>query len=93
VPRKSGHTCNAGLTIMQNGARCPDLSGPGTALLRGHEIKKTSPGSFALSFFGASGPKTYALSSNNTGIYLIVFQFYREYFFIDLMALLLYKAG
>jgi len=43
VPRKSGHTCNAGLTIIPYGAWCPDLSGPGTALLIGHEIKKTSP--------------------------------------------------
>ena len=43
MPRKSGHTCNAGLTIIPYGARCPDLSGPGTALRRGHEIKKTFP--------------------------------------------------
>jgi len=43
VPRKSGHTCNADLAIIQHGDRCPDLSGPGTALLIGHEIKKTSP--------------------------------------------------
>jgi hypothetical protein len=28
------------LAIIQYGARCPDLSGPGTALRRGHEIKK-----------------------------------------------------
>jgi len=41
VPRKSGHTCNAGLAIIPYGARCPDLSGPGTALRIGHEIKKT----------------------------------------------------
>ena len=40
VPRKSGHTCNADLTIIHHGGRCPDLSGPGTALLRGNEIKK-----------------------------------------------------
>ena len=40
VPRKSGHTCNAGFTIIPYGARCPDLSGPSTALLIGHEIKK-----------------------------------------------------
>ena len=40
VPRKSGHMCNADLTIIQYGARCPDLSGPGNALLIGHEIKK-----------------------------------------------------
>jgi len=32
VPHKSGHMCNAGLIIIQHGARCPDLSGPGTAL-------------------------------------------------------------
>jgi hypothetical protein len=31
------------LTIIQYGGRCPDLSGPGNALLIGHEIKKTSP--------------------------------------------------
>jgi len=30
VPRKSGHTCNADLTIIHHGGRCPDLSGPGT---------------------------------------------------------------
>jgi len=40
VPRKSGHTCNADLTIIQHGGRCPDLSGPDDALLIGHEIKK-----------------------------------------------------
>ena len=40
MPRKSGHMCNADLTIIQYGARCPDLSGPGNALLIGHEIKK-----------------------------------------------------
>jgi hypothetical protein len=40
VPRKSGHTCNADLNIIQFGARRPDLSGPADALLRGHEIKK-----------------------------------------------------
>jgi hypothetical protein len=40
VPRKSGHMCNAYLTIIQHGGRCPDLSGPGTALLIGHEIKR-----------------------------------------------------
>jgi len=32
-PRKSGHTRNAGLTIIQHGGRCPDLSGPAGALL------------------------------------------------------------
>jgi len=40
VPRKSGHTCNADLTIINHGGRCPDLSGPATALLIGHETKK-----------------------------------------------------
>jgi hypothetical protein len=50
VPLKSGHTCNADMTIIQYGARCPDLSGPGNALLIGHEIKKTSPCSM-YSFF------------------------------------------
>ena len=43
VPRKSGHTCNADLTIIHHGGRCPDLSGPAGALLMGHETKKTSP--------------------------------------------------
>jgi len=43
VPRKSGHTCNADLTIIQHGGRCPDLSGPGNALLIGHETKKDIP--------------------------------------------------
>ena len=43
VPRKSGHTCNADLNIIPHGARCPDLSGTGTALLIGHEIKKDIP--------------------------------------------------
>jgi len=40
VPRKSGHTCNADLTIIQYGGRCPDLSGPADALLIGHETKR-----------------------------------------------------
>jgi len=40
VPRKSGHTCNADLTIIPHGARCPDLSGLGTAVHIGYEIKK-----------------------------------------------------
>ena len=40
VPRKSGHTCNADFTIIQYAGRCPDLSGPGSALLIGNEIKK-----------------------------------------------------
>ena len=43
MPRKSGHTRNTYLVIIQHGGRCPDLSGPGTALRRGNEIKKTSP--------------------------------------------------
>jgi hypothetical protein len=51
VPRKSGHTCNADLTIIQHGGRCPDLSGPGNALLIGHEIKKTSPYSHESFFY------------------------------------------
>jgi hypothetical protein len=38
------------MTIIQYGARCPDLSGPGNALRIGHEIKKTSPYSM-YSFF------------------------------------------
>ena len=40
MPRKSGHTCNADLTIIQHGGRCPDLSGPADALLIGDEAKK-----------------------------------------------------
>jgi len=40
VPHKSGHTCNADLTIIHHSGRCPDLWGPGYALLIGHEIKK-----------------------------------------------------
>jgi hypothetical protein len=40
VPRKSGHTRNADLTIIQHGGRCPDLSGPADALRIGHETKK-----------------------------------------------------
>ena len=43
VPRKSGHACNAALTIMHHGGRCPDLSGPAGALRRGHETKKGIP--------------------------------------------------
>jgi len=43
VPRKSGHTRNAALTLMHHGGRCPDLSGPAGALLRGHETKKDTP--------------------------------------------------
>ena len=40
VPRKSGHTRNADLTIVYHGGGCPDLSGPAGALHRGHETKK-----------------------------------------------------
>jgi len=43
VPRKSGHTRNADLTIMQHGGWCPDLSGSACALLIGHETKKDIP--------------------------------------------------
>jgi len=43
VPRKSGHTRNADLTMMQHGGRCPDLSGSACALLIGHETKKDIP--------------------------------------------------
>ena len=43
VPRKSGHTCNADFASIHYGGRCPDLSGPGSALRIGNEIKKTSP--------------------------------------------------
>ena len=50
VPRKSGHMCNADLTIMPHGARYTDNSVLGSALLIGNEIKKTSPCS-AESFF------------------------------------------
>jgi hypothetical protein len=40
VPRKSGHTRNADLTIVYHGCGCPDLSGSAGALLIGHEAKK-----------------------------------------------------
>jgi hypothetical protein len=43
VPRKSGHTRNADLTIIQHGGGCPDLSGPAGALRIGHGIKKDTP--------------------------------------------------
>jgi hypothetical protein len=43
VPRKSEHTRNADLTIMQHVGRCPDLSGPADALRIGHETKKDIP--------------------------------------------------
>jgi hypothetical protein len=40
VPRKSGHTRNADLTIMQHGNRCPDLPGSTVMSLLGHDEKK-----------------------------------------------------
>ena len=40
VPRKSGHTHNAELTMIRHGGGCPDLSGPAGALRKGHGIKK-----------------------------------------------------
>ena len=40
VPRKSGHTRNADLTMIQHGGRCPDLSGSAGALLPGHGKKR-----------------------------------------------------
>jgi hypothetical protein len=40
VPRKSGHTRNAYLTIIPHGGRCPDLLGPAGALRIGHDEKK-----------------------------------------------------
>jgi len=40
VPRKSGHTRNADLTIIQYGGRCPDLSGSAGALRIGHGKKR-----------------------------------------------------
>jgi hypothetical protein len=43
VPRKSGHTRNADLTIVCHGGRCPDLSGSAGAFLIGHEEKKDIP--------------------------------------------------
>jgi hypothetical protein len=43
VPRKSGHTRNADLTIVRHGGRCPDLSGPAGALRIGHDAKKDIP--------------------------------------------------
>jgi hypothetical protein len=53
VPHKSGHTCNADLTIIQHGGRCPDLSGPSSALLTGNETKKDiSMLFFIISFLG-----------------------------------------
>ena len=43
VPRKSGHTRNEDLTMIQHGVRCPDLSGSDGAFLIGHEAKKDIP--------------------------------------------------
>ena len=43
MPRKSGHTRNEDLTIMQHSGRCPDLSGSACALIIGHETKKDIP--------------------------------------------------
>jgi hypothetical protein len=43
VPRKSGHTRNADLTMIRHGGGCPDLSGSAGALLLGHETKKDIP--------------------------------------------------
>jgi len=43
VPRKSGHRCNADLTVIHHGGWCPDLSGPAGVLCRGHETKKDIP--------------------------------------------------
>jgi hypothetical protein len=43
VPRKSGHTRNADLTIVCHGGRCPDLSGSACAFIIGHETKKDIP--------------------------------------------------
>ena len=43
VPRKSGHTRNADLTIVCHGARCPDLSGSAGALRIWHAAKKDIP--------------------------------------------------
>jgi len=56
VPRKSGHTRNADLTIMQHGGRCPDLSGPAGALLIGHETKKDTSMPMYLSKGNYSAP-------------------------------------
>ena len=42
MPRKSGHTRNADLAVIQHGGRCPDLLVPATALRIGNEAKKTS---------------------------------------------------
>jgi hypothetical protein len=43
VPRKSGHTRNKELTIMQHGGWCPDLSGPAIVSFLGHAKKKICP--------------------------------------------------
>ena len=40
VPRKSGYTRNADLTMIRHGGGCPDLSGSAGALRIGHETKK-----------------------------------------------------
>jgi hypothetical protein len=51
VPRKSGHTRNADLTMIRHGCGCPDLSGPASALRRGHETKKDISILFHIEFF------------------------------------------
>ena len=43
MPRKSGHTRSADLTIIQHGGWCPDLSGSACALLIGNAVKKDIP--------------------------------------------------
>ena len=43
VPRKSGHTRKADLTIMKYGGGCPDLRGLPVHYLKGMRQKKTSP--------------------------------------------------
>jgi hypothetical protein len=53
VPRTSGHTRNAEVTMIRHGGRCPDVSGPASALRRGHEIKKDI--SILFSMFSFSG--------------------------------------
>jgi len=50
VPRKSGHTCNADLTIIQHGGRCPDLRGLPMHYLLGMRQKRHFHTPMKLSF-------------------------------------------
>jgi hypothetical protein len=53
VPGISGQVRNADLTIIQHGGRCPDVSGPASALRKGRETKKDM--SMLFSWFGFLG--------------------------------------